>query len=318
MDVLSSTLSRISLQSTLLARFRASGDWAVDCGSSFGITSYSILDGECWLVPADGESRRLRAGDILVLTEGQKHVLCSCRSTPPIALTDVADSNGATLWNPENPLGSIVCLDQVGKPGTEAPVQILLCVFRAEQDQHKVITNCLPESCHLSAADCQLSPMISHTLSFIAREVEETSIGFSLASHKLAELFLVQLLRSLMASQGDRITGWLKALNSTSLSSALTEVHQNPHFQWTVANLANLSGMSRSAFAAEFTRVVAEPPMAYVRRLRIQAAAELLKKGRSVKEAAELAGYATPFGFQKAFKSIFGQPPGKWRHHAQF
>ena len=42
-------------------------------------------------------------------------------------------------------------------------------------------------------------------------------------------------------------------------------------------------------------------------------AAELLKKGSSVKEAADLCGYADPFNFSRMFKKAYGVSPSQWR-----
>ncbi|MBK7862880.1 MAG: helix-turn-helix transcriptional regulator [Archangiaceae bacterium] len=68
--------------------------------------------------------------------------------------------------------------------------------------------------------------------------------------------------------------------------------------------------MSRSVFAARFTRLVGEPPMQHVARVQMQAASTALKEQRaSVGELAERFGYQSQAAFSRAFKRIIGVPP---------
>ena len=49
--------------------------------------------------------------------------------------------------------------------------------------------------------------------------------------------------------------------------------------RWTVGLLADEAGLSRSGFAARFAKLVGEPPLAYLTRLRMQRASEQLRSG---------------------------------------
>jgi AraC-like DNA-binding protein len=72
--------------------------------------------------------------------------------------------------------------------------------------------------------------------------------------------------------------------------------------------------MSRSAFAARFTRLVGEPPLHYVARWRMQKAKSLLREGRAtIGEVAEAVGYESEAAFSKAFKRSVGTAPGAYR-----
>ncbi|WP_437972430.1 helix-turn-helix transcriptional regulator [Sorangium sp. So ce260] len=83
---------------------------------------------------------------------------------------------------------------------------------------------------------------------------------------------------------------------------------------WTVGAFAGCAGMSRSAFAAEFRRLVGEPPLAYVTAWRMRHAARLLDDGRlSIKDIAAQVGYGSDEAFNRVFKGWAGVPPGEYR-----
>ena len=71
------------------------------------------------------------------------------------------------------------------------------------------------------------------------------------------------------------------------------------------------AGMSRSAFADKFHKLVNMTPMQYVTCWRMQRAHERLNTTKeSVVQVAELSGYQSEAAFAKAFKKHFGFGPG--------
>jgi len=72
--------------------------------------------------------------------------------------------------------------------------------------------------------------------------------------------------------------------------------------------------VSRSALVERFTRFLAEPPMTYLTRWRLQLAVRSLEKtSRGVADIAAEVGYESEAAFSRAFKREFGQPPGRYR-----
>jgi AraC-like DNA-binding protein len=72
--------------------------------------------------------------------------------------------------------------------------------------------------------------------------------------------------------------------------------------------------VSRSLFAAKFAHLVGEPPLHYLKRLRLTIAALRLRSTDNKLDAvANDAGYESAASFTKAFKSYLGIPPGKYR-----
>src|SRR5205823_10308735 len=112
-------------------------------------------------------------------------------------------------------------------------------------------------------------------------------------------------------------SGWLGALRDPRIGTALGLMHRSPELPWTVARVASEVAMSRSAFAARFTQLVGEAPMAHLFRWRMWLAAEQLRRDDvTVAAIATRAGYDSEMAFSKAFKRQFGVPPGTYRRQA--
>jgi AraC-like DNA-binding protein len=94
---------------------------------------------------------------------------------------------------------------------------------------------------------------------------------------KLSELLFVETLRHYVDALPDEQTGWLAGLKDSFVSRALGLLHRRVAEPWTVDDLGREVGLSRSALAERFTRLIGEPPMRYLARWRIQLAAHQLR-----------------------------------------
>ena len=112
-------------------------------------------------------------------------------------------------------------------------------------------------------------------------------------------------------------TGWLAGLKDPFVSRALSLLHGRVAQQWTVDDLGRDIGLSRSALADRFTRLIGEPPMRYLARWRLQLAAHHLRgSDMPLARIAEQVGYDSTPAFNRAFKRSFGVPPATWRKNA--
>jgi AraC-like DNA-binding protein len=90
-------------------------------------------------------------------------------------------------------------------------------------------------------------------------------------------------------------------------------MHQRLGEQWTVGELAEEVGLSRSGFASRFAKLVGEPPLGYLTRLRMQRASMLLRDGATLATASQMTGYSSEASFSHAFRQWAGLTPGAYR-----
>jgi AraC-like DNA-binding protein len=108
--------------------------------------------------------------------------------------------------------------------------------------------------------------------------------------------------------------GWLAGFSDPVVGRALTLLHARREHDWSVDELAAEVGISRSAFADRFTRIMGEPPMRYLGKQRLRLAAQQLRSSHeSVAKIGFEAGYDSEAAFSRAFKREFGVAPATWR-----
>lgn len=91
-------------------------------------------------------------------------------------------------------------------------------------------------------------------------EFATTPPGSSLVLDHLAQILLVHMLRA-HANRTKHPTGWLRALTNNRIGIALRAMHADVARRWTLAELAEVASMFRSAFAASFKQRVGRPPL---------------------------------------------------------
>jgi transcriptional regulator GlxA family with amidase domain len=127
---------------------------------------------------------------------------------------------------------------------------------------------------------------------------------------KMSEALFVDTLRRYLAGLPKEEVGWLAAARDPIIGRSLMLLHSRTAHPWTLAELAKEVGSSRSALVERFTRYLAEPPMAYLIRWRLQLAARALgSTSRGVADIAEEVGYESEAAFNRAFKREFGSHP---------
>lgn len=78
--------------------------------------------------------------------------------------------------------------------------------------------------------------------------------------------------------------------------------------------LAKNLGYSRQHIAREFKKENGMSVQEFLIKTRLNVSKQILERGFSVSETAEMCGYNDGFNFSKAFKAQFGISPLKWKH----
>lgn len=98
------------------------------------------------------------------------------------------------------------------------------------------------------------------------------------------------------------------------LDRATASMQKDPGAAHSVSNLARLAGMSRSNFAESFRVHFGRSPIEFLRALRMDRAAELLRGDEiSIKLIGAHVGYTSRASFSHAFLRCFGLSPAEFR-----
>lgn len=140
-------------------------------------------------------------------------------------------------------------------------------------------------------------------------------------THALTEAVMKQCLVLLVRAElhhGQHSSPLLANLRDSRLAATVTEVLRAPAAPRTVQELAQIAGMSRSAFASAFTRAFGQTPMDFVQKARLHHATRLLSgTGLPIKVIAGSMGFRSRSHFSRAFRSAYGIDPRRFRARRQ-
>jgi AraC-like DNA-binding protein len=151
------------------------------------------------------------------------------------------------------------------------------------------------------------------SLERMMQELREPLPGGFLVAQQLAYMMLVQALRLHLAEGVRGGVGWLFALADKQMSAAIYSMHKDPAHRWTLQELAERVGMSRSTFALKFKETVGNSPMEYLTRWRMLLAGDKLANSSDpISEIAPSLGYESESAFSTAFKRVMGCSPRQY------
>ncbi len=190
----------------------------------------------------------------------------------------------------------------------EDRAQLVCAAVKYGTGSRNPLANALPPLLRVALADAKTLHQVTELL---FREAFAQELGREAMMNRLAEAFIIQLLRYVM-DQGLVASGLLAGLTHPQLSKALQAMHESPAQNWTLEDLAQRAAMSRSKFAALFRERVGQPPGDYLVEWRIAVAQNLLKKSKPVGWVANEVGYENASALARAFRKKTGHSPRQW------
>jgi AraC-like DNA-binding protein len=246
-------------------------------GARHVILYYLVTEGHAGARVGDGPTVALEAGDIVFFPHGDAHV--------------IANSGGVGEMT-RLVCGYIACDPHVSKGPLGG----------------------LPPLLRVRIGDDAAGQWLENSIRFAAAEGGGTGAGAEAVRVRLAEVLLVETLRSYVSMLPTGTTGWLAGALDTQIGRALAVLHGDPSHPWTVENLAKRAGISRSVLAERFQQRLGEAPIAYLTRWRLKLAAQrLATSSHGVARIAADVGYRSEAAFNRAFKREFGLPPARFR-----
>ncbi len=300
-DPLSDVLSLVKTRGYMSGGLDFGGNWSYAFAADSAFRCFAIVSGQCWLSVADGRDPiLLREGEFFALPHGHRFSLASDPAIDPGNIYDEVDGplNGRVL--------------QIGGGGNCCLFGTIF-TFRQELSSH--LLNALPEILHIDdGADRYALKAYLDRMMALLRHPQPRSV---LVAEYLAETMLVEVLRLHLAQQAEIGIGWLFALSDKRLNRAVTAIHEQPGHRWSVRQLAERAGMSRSAFAFRFKEKVGVSVMDYVVQWRMMLAADrLLTTPDTIANIASNLGYDSESAFVFAFRREMGCTPRQYSRRA--
>lgn len=324
-DILSDVLRGVRLRSAVFFYLSFGREWATGAPPAAEIASavlpgaehvmeyHVVTKGAAWAAVAGHQPVRLAAGDIVMFPHGDAHVL----SSAPGLEAQWVDANWIIAHRqhdrpiPLNAMsenGSVT----IGLPTRSAETNVVCGFWGCDLRPFNPLIAHLPPMLHLPARED--GRWILETLQQAINASCEMRPGSDVVLERISEVMFVQAVRRYISEVEETAGGWLAGLRDRHVGRALALLHKEPSKAWTVDDLGQEVGLSRSALHERFTQLIGRPPMQYLTQWRMQLASTLLSNSNSTIASIALeVGYESEAAFTRAFKRFVGAPPATWR-----
>jgi AraC-like DNA-binding protein len=301
-DPLGDVLHVLRMSGAFYCRTELTAPWGLEMPAFAGCVSFHLVTAGSGVLEVDGITSHLHTGDLVLVPHGRGHVL---RSSPGAGVAGRVDRLEQQM------VGNHYSVLRLGGGGDAAT---LLCgILQFDHPTARRLLDLLPPTVHVRGEDARGAGRVGQLLTLVTDEAREVRPGGEAVITRLADVVVIEAIRSWIDEDDGARAGWLAALRDPQVGRALALVHAGPGRPWTLGGLAHEVAMSRSAFAARFTALVGEAPMRYVTRWRMEAATAALEDGREVGAVSRELGYASEAAFNRAFKRLTGRTPGAVR-----
>ena len=301
-DPLGHVLQLLRLHGVLYCDAEFTSPWGIELPALPGVMNVEVVTaGSCWL-EIDGEAPvSMPEGSLVLIPRGRRHKL---RGSPGDRTTPLEQI-------PVQYIGERFEIMRFGGGG--AATRVTYYGVRFDPYLADRLIRLLPEVLHLHTRADDDS-WLHGTIALIAQEARRRLPGYETVITRLADVLVIQAIRTWVEGVRDEPRGWITALYDRRIGRAMSLMHRRPAHPWQVDTLAREIGMSRSGLSARFTDLVGEPVAQYLTRLRMQLAhRELRETSATLAQIAEQVGYQSEPAFHRAFKRVVGVTPGAVR-----
>jgi AraC-like DNA-binding protein len=315
MDAFSQILSGVKLNGAVFFSAEFSAPWGfttpasnalvttLNPGAGHLVLYHFLIDGCAFVQLGDRPSVELKPGDVVIFPHGDPHHMASEKgASPPFPNYGIS---GKIKSRDLSPL----------KAGGSGETSRFVCGYMTcDPYLSRPILSGLPPVFSVNIRTDRSGHWLENSILHLVDEAASGSVGSDAMLAKLSEALFVDTLRRYVAVLPEQQMGWLAGARDPIVGKSLGLLHSRIAHPWTIADLADAVGISRSSLVERFTRYLSEPPMTYLTRWRLQLAARSLEStSRGVAEIAADVGYESEAAFNRAFKREFGQPPGRYR-----
>ena len=322
-DTLSEVLRAVRLRGAVFFLVSGRSEWAAEAPSTTEIAPllmrgvdhvmeyHAVAQGSCWAGIPGGPSVQLLAGDVVMLPQGDAHVMSSApglRGTPDLGWFSGVPADQLPLriaYEGQNVLPS-------APPGFVADASIVCGFLGCDLHPFNPLIAALPRLLHLRGSG-EHAWIAAFTQQALAESHARRPGGEAMLA-RISELMFVDAVRRYADQLPSQSAGWLAGMRDRFVGRTLALMHEAPEQDWSIDELGRRVGLSRSALHERFVELIGVPPMQYLAQWRMQAAARLLLETRASVAAIALdVGYDSEAAFARAFKRLVGKPPAAWR-----
>lgn len=302
-DPLGEILHLLKLTGTFYCQSRMSAPWGVSIPGFPNILSFAVVTyGRCFMTVGDDNPFEVEKGDLVLMTNGAPIGFFSSEDTPLLTLEELPIRKVTELY------------ETLEYGGGGAETGIMYGLVRIDHAASGMLMTLLPDVLKIDPWEEDAGSWLQATLQFIAKEARELRPGGETIITRLADVVVIEAIRRWLNSAPDANRGWLKAARDPQIGRTIVAIHRAPAAHWSVESLAQVAGLSRSAFSARFTELVGVPAIQYLATWRMHLARErLTATDQPISKIAADIGYLSEPAFNKAFKRVFQMPPGQMR-----
>ncbi|MFB7369343.1 cupin domain-containing protein [Streptomyces sp. NPDC056222] len=325
MDALASLLYEVRSDGALFSRNVLTPPWSIRFADRRPITLVTMLRGSGWVLPGDGSGDAtpdaspdaapvaLEQGDVAIVVGSEPFSFADSAESQAPPLYVLAGPDRCTTADGEEISEDIVLGMRTCGNSLDGPTVLLTGSYQVGGRVSERLLSALPRVL-VVRNDGRPGPILDLT----AEEVSRDEPGQQAVLDRLLDLLLLSTLREWFTRPEADPPGWYRALGDPVAGRALRLIHDRPARPWTVAALAEETGVSRATFARRFGDLVGEPPMAYLTGWRLALAADLLARTEATVESiARQVGYGSAFGLSVAFHRVYGTRPTEHRAAAR-
>jgi AraC family transcriptional regulator, alkane utilization regulator len=275
-DALSDVLKSVHLEGAVYLNAEFTAPWCIR--GELGLASvrqrlegaehvaffHFLTEGACKVRLLDSkDALEAKAGDLVLFPQEGKHLMGTDLQLAPMEGTAAVEAIP----------GSDPLIYQMRHGGGGTPTRFICGYLALNRSVFRPLFEALPRVLCIPVGDGPASGLLRELFRAGVRESAAERPGGASTLAKLADLLFVEALRRYMEKLPPGGRGWLAGVRDPHIGRALALLHSSPGKAWTVDELGEHVGLSRSVLAERFTALVGEPPMQYLTRWRLALAA---------------------------------------------
>ena len=313
MDLLNTILAGIDVRSPVLTRMNVAGGASVDMIKGPGLPFHYAISGEIQ-IETETAMHSLAPGDLVIFPKWDQHIVHFNGGGPVESILDIVTRQNLPLWSAREYLETPL---EIAIGSAPFGAQLFSGNTFVNTEETAFITASLPEMITLRSDQSTIQGAVNAVWQLVLEEMDSQRAGFGAVAARALELLIVQALRSWLLGAGHP-PGWARGAGHDNIRRALQAMYDEPGREWTLTELAEEAGQSRSAFAVTFKDTMGETPFVHLRRLRMHLAANRLHHSRkSIAAIAAELGYANNYALARAFKQETGVTAMTFRRRAR-